>query len=110
MRNGSSSKPSALLTDDDWQHINFERQQFMIACLAYFPDCNFQYEVAGGVGILAETHADASLEYYPFYADGTKYRLETRERPFPNDYEYKTLSGLLRCLRHSSTPNDTHQE
>lgn len=110
MITGSSSEPRSLLTEDDWQHVDSERQQFMIACRAYFPDCNFQYEVAGGIGILAETPADARLEYYPFYSDGKKYRLETCERQFPNDYAYKTLSGLLRCLRHRSTSNDAHQE
>lgn len=107
---GSSSEPSSLLTDDDWQQIDFERQQFMIACRAYFPDCNFQHEVAGGVGILAETNADARLEYYPFYSDGKKYRLETCERQFPKDYAYKTLGGLLRILRHHSTSNGMHRE
>lgn len=106
---GSSFALRSLLTDDVWQHIYFERQQFMIACRAYFPDCNFQYEVAGGVGILAETNADARLEYYPFYSDGKKYRLETCERQFPNDYGYKTLGGLLRILRQHSTSNGMHR-
>ena len=92
-----------LSTDDDWQYIAFQRQQFMTACRAYFPDCNFQYEVAGGVGILAETNAGVTLEYYPFYSDGRRYRLEMCGRQFPNDYAYKTLSGLLRFIRYYST-------
>ena len=102
---GSYFALRSLLTDDVWQHIYFERQQFMIACRAYFPDCNFQYEVAGGVGILAETHADARLEYYPFYSDGTKYRLET----CGGLLRIKTLGGLLRILRQHSTSNGMHR-
>lgn len=89
------------ISDEDCQRIETERQRFMIACRAYFPDCNFLFEVADGFGIYVETRVDAILEYYPFYDDGRKYRLETGSRRFPHDYAYKTLSGLLARLRNS---------
>ena len=94
------------IPDEDSRRIETERQQFMIACRAYFPDCNFQFEVADGFGIYVETRVDARLEYYPFYDDGKKYRLETCNRQFPNDYAYKTLGGLLKILRHTGVFKD----
>ena len=68
--------------DADWQRIELERQLFMTVCRAFFPDCNFQFEVGGGVGILVETHSSVRLEYYPFYSDGRKFRLEWKAGTF----------------------------
>lgn len=93
--------------DDDSQRIETERQLFMTVCRAYFPDCKFQFEVTGGVGILAETNSSVKLEYYPFYSDGRKFRLEIDGRFFPNDYAYKTLGGLVRCLKRHNLDSNT---
>lgn len=96
--------------DADWQRIELERQLFMTVCRAFFPDCNFQFEVGGGVGILVETHSSVRLEYYPFYSDGRKFRLEMEGRYFPNDHAYKTLGRLVRCLKRHNLDSNTLRE
>ena len=57
------------------ERIQFERQQFMVLCRAFFPECTFCPEIGGGDSILVHVFTEdvSELVYFPNYESASDY-------------------------------------
>lgn len=82
------------------ERIQFERQQFMVLCRAFFPECTFCPEICDGDSILVQvfTKDVSELVYFPDYESASDYDVYYYNKSGDTDTEQNTRATNLNKL------------
>lgn len=90
-------KRQAMTYRNTEERIQFERQQFMVLCRAFFPDCTFCPEICGGDCILVQvfTKDVSELVYFANYDTPSDYDVYYYQKSGDTDTEQNTRASNL---------------
>lgn len=94
------------------ERIQFERQQFMVLCRSFFPNCTFYSEMCDGDSILVHVYTSkvSELVYWPGYDEKSQYDLDYYKVPGDSYSETKvrtlSLDKLAEIIRRDIFDNE----
>lgn len=93
-------KRQAMTYRNTEERIQFERQQFMVLCRAFFPDCTFCPEICDGDSILVQVFTDdvSELVYFPDYESASDYDVYYYPKSGDTDTERNVRASNLNKL------------
>ena len=82
------------------ERIQFERQQFMVLCRAFFPECTFCQEICDGDSILVQVFSDdvSEIVYFPDYEAASGYDIYYDQKSGDTDTEHNLSTSSLNKL------------
>lgn len=82
------------------ERIQFERQQFMVLCRAFFPECTFCQEICHGDSILVQVFNDdvSEIAYFPDYEGPSGYDVYYYQKSGDTDTEHTLSASSLNKL------------
>lgn len=79
------------------ERIQFERQQFMVLCRAFFPECTFCQEICHGDSILVQVFTEdvSEIVYFPDYESTSGYEVYYFQKSGDTNTEHDMSASSL---------------